>query len=345
MEGINVANDFSFLKELFGDSLFQGNQFFFFEDYEVVSLDNVEMFLSMFRMSNQINSYVEYGYFRVINNKFLLIIDDFKRKLKSVFLNFIIPYRKEVLSKDYFASLFVLYNIVLIFSPEFSTIYNIKKEIISHLQLNRDFPNFNQLIISEYIFINLLNKKYRKSCVSWDYRKYLAKIIYTEQCISECYNYISTERKDSIYELNHIYEQKNKTLFNIFLDKSSDISLYNDIEKFFSIECLLLNDINDFSPRNYYLWNYIIFLFNRLIHSNPSFYNIFSTFIFSVFVQNPLDYSAFSFIVNNMVKIKFNKNTIMKLIEYFNLISNSKIDKKGYIKDTISTMLNNFEYY
>jgi hypothetical protein len=344
MEGKNVSNDFSFLKELFGDSLFKGNQFFFFEDYEVISLDNVEMFLSMFRMSNQVNSYVEYGYFRVINNKFILIIDDFKRKLKSIFLNFIIPNRKEVLSRDYFASLFVLYNIVLIFSPEFSTIYNIKKEIISHLHLYREFHSFNQLIISEYIFINLLNKKYRKSCVSWDYRKFLAKFIYTEHCIDDCYNTISTERKDSIYELNHIYEQKNKTLISIFLDTSLDISPYNNIEKYFKIECLLLNDINDFSPRNYYLWNYIIFLFNRLIHSNPSFHNIFSTFIFSIFVQNPLDYSAFSFIVNSLVRINFDKLSVTKLIEYFNMISNSKIGNKGYLKDTISIMLNKFKY-
>ena len=335
MEDISITRDISLLKDIFGKQLIKNNHLFYFEDFEVISRENVDMFVMMFEMENKVETIYEFGYFRIINHKFILIIEDFSKLIKKIFHEFLIPNRKEILQNEtQFNSFFLLMNVLLVFSPEFTTIYNVKKEILMILFEKKDFQDFNKIIVSEFLFTNLINKKFRKSSISWEYRKFLSKFIY--QNSSEIYNEIFIKVKSNIGEMKNKYEIKNSSLLEIFLSKGFNPSGKTN---FIQIDLMLLSEINDLDHRNYYLWNYLIFLYRNYISNLNCFQNYFFSFIFSFISQNNLDYSAFSFIHNFLFKAEIDKTITLNLIRYLQLIENCH-HKGPYLKMIINQLKN-----
>ena len=110
----------------------------------------------------------------VINTKFLLIS---KRDLKTIFpkiYNFLLWFSKNIKSVksfifSYIKELLSLINLVLLFNDNI-TFYSLKKKILLLDIINKDNKD---ILINEYFFTCMSNKKLRKSAISWDYKYFL----------------------------------------------------------------------------------------------------------------------------------------------------------------------------
>ena len=145
-------------------------------------------------------------------------------------------------------------KILLILNGENYTSLNIVREIyqITNI-LNPDdiLDHFQQ----EIAFISLVNLKFRKSCISWGYRKYI---------IENIINKLMGEEEIIIIELN------NRILTHEDLDKilCTDDEANINPNKIQNMSTLILNELhffhkcNEHSPRNYYAWQHLGYIFS-----------------------------------------------------------------------------------
>jgi len=140
-------------------------------------------------------------------------------------------------------------NGILLINGEHNTAMNIKREIFL---LKNCCENMHSTkiknTISELEFISLINLKFRKSDISWSFRKMLIRIL--------------LENKEIYYEN---YNEKNK-LFEeniLFSEKYSFIDIIKN-EQYF------LNKNSRKQPRNYLIHEYRLFLYENYISKNKN---------------------------------------------------------------------------
>jgi hypothetical protein len=276
--------------------------------------DEIEYYLELFKLEIQ-NININKGSFSVkVNDKFLIIKEIFKTNLKEFCQKFLLKIRnitKIDSNKDYditsedFLKLFLFLNFILFFSPEFYTIYNMKKEILKKISFREKEKLLKDYIISDFKFVNFINSLNRKCSISWEYRLYL---------VQKFPHFLQdgTNEKFLILKNLKVYLE----IFFIPIEKVRKI-LINDLES--------IDSINEKEKRNYHLWKYIVHIFN-LYSDNP----IDSLFILSFciynFLKDTLDYSAYSAVTNYYKKLK-------PII----------IDKSGYnLKVYVGDLINTF---
>jgi len=357
-----------------------------FEDYQVTSEDNYEMLISMLELElGKIITVVKFKYLCLINNKYLIIFEDFKKELKGIFKT-VMKIREEeikIISFDKLREINVLLNLVLIFSPDCYTIYNIKKELIKQILLLNQIKSDNNndiiiLFLNDFKFINLINLKFRKSNISWNYREHI---------INNIFNFVGSNgngngqyKQDKLTDLTKLdilmkyseeilnlssevklYLDYHHSFLNLFgintnsvnntnmignnnnnnNNNNSEKDIYDKdnlslfITNFTFLDFFLMNNINNNSARNYYLWNHLIFL-NKLLNKDTKFglknfshKDICLSFALDIFSKNPLDYSSFSFLNNYYDKVKI--KTHEDIIKYITSLKKIHIEENKII--------------
>jgi hypothetical protein len=275
----------------------------------------LESFLELFTLENKIVS-LKRGIFSInINERYLIIMESFKLSIKQCVKEFILKIRKNIssLNHDEKYNISTFSNFILYFYPEFYTLYNIKKEIFQNLEIKE----LDSFIMSELLFINIINEKYRQASISWDYRLFLFS------------NYSKI-----IQNKYQLYVEKDK--FSKFLKHMDNLSLYFDNIASFSEEdnlylweLSMINSINEKGKRNYQLWKYLIHL-TKLITNKFLIFN----FVLYLFLSDPLDYSAYSY-------LKTFSKEILKTVKL------KKIELQYYFEKLLTTLIdeNNNKYF
>ena len=258
----------------------------------------------------------------VINTKFLLIS---KRDLKTIFpkiYNFLLWFSKNIKSVksfifSYIKELLSLINLVLLFNDNI-TFYSLKKKILLLDIINKDNKD---ILINEYFFTCMSNKKLRKSAISWDYKYFL---------FDNFKNDILTEEKSDKTNSEYIYNLLKDELDILGLKKEiivDNIFIQNDLK--------IINEINNVQSRNCHMWAYLRKVYNKV---NKEEKILILLYAFLILRKCSFDYSAFSFIVNSKKNMPLKKEQIEKLI--------SEIKKASIIKyDEHKCYIDNLENY
>lgn len=303
------------------------------EEYIVTSEEELDCLIMMLGMECPIEDIVKGRFSYKINNKYLIILNSFQKGIKHYYRDFILKIRSDIQKNSipfkYLVEVNNFINFILVFSPEFYTLYNIKKEIMISLQsrnmdnlISIDTNTFSNHCLSEFLFINLINEKNRKCSISWDYRFFLIKNFSKYMLLSE-EKILNNDRVNKL----------TKILDNYLLLFNTEITNPLLVYDLSSIE-----NINEKDKRNYHMWKYIIILYNHYDNYNDRVL----IFIFCLynFVIDPLDHSAYSnsvyiyakylkALVSDELKTKLKKYLIdlltlykdkMNTIYYLNLI-------------------------
>ena len=269
----------------------------------------------------------------LINNKFLLIakMNELINIFKTIY-NFLLSISKDLKSQKNFIlsnirELISLINLVLLFNDNI-TFYSLKKKILL-LVINKDNNSglenkkLNQIILSEYYFACTINKKYRKSAISWDYKYFLfcnfKKDIFSNENIDSKEFIILNLLKN---ELNIVGIKKDELYKYLFILK--------DLE--------MINEINIIQSRNFHLWTYLRKIYNKMSKPEKIIIILFS---FYVLRKCSFDYSAFSFLVNSKSNIPLEKDKIKEIIKEMKKSSIIKYDDhKNYIDNLDNYIFN-----
>lgn len=298
------------------------------EDIIVCKDDEINFYLELIKLETQ-NIYITEGNFTLkVNDKLLIIKENFKKNLKEYCTQFLMKirnitkidnrsgtpgnqYMNEITSED-LLKLFFFMNFILFFSPEFYTIYKMKKEILKKISSRGHEKLLLDNIISEFKFVNFINASNRKCSVSWEYRLYLVKNY--PHCLIETED---INEKFSILENLKLYIE----IFEIHLDKIG-ILLIKDLQS--------LDFINEKEKRNYHLWKYLVHIFNLYMYSNMESLLILSFCIYN-FLKDTLDYSAFSAMTNfyNKLKQVITEKSADDLRKYIHKLINALPEKKN----------------
>ena len=260
------------------------------------------------------------GYFSIIiNEKFLLIS---KRDLNIIFskiYKFLLFITKNLDSFKqfifvYIKELFSLINLVLLFNDNI-TFYSLKKKILL-LNVNKDYINtIKDILLNEYYFTCLTNKKLRKSAISWDYKYFL---------FDNFKNNIFTKENFKKNNSEYIFDLLKNELVILGLGKEiifDNIFIQNDLK--------IINEINIFQSRNCHMWAYLRKVYNKITKEEKI---IIILYAFIILRKCNFDYSAFSFIVNSKKNMPLNKEQIEKLISEIKKVSIIKYDDhRSYI--------------
>ena len=286
------------------------NNLFMIEDFIILeSLEECNNIISEIfnneeeeKINNQSN-----GKFTIlINNKFLLIAK--KNELLTIFktiYNFLLLLSKNISSQKTFIFLYIkelisLINLVLLFNDNI-TFYSLKKKILL-LIINNDnkINNFNDILLCEYYFTCITNKKCRKSGISWDYKYFLFLHFKNEIFIKEKEN-------------NNI--KNNKHILNLLKNELNIIGIEEELLNnyvFILKDLEIINEINTVQSRNCHMWAYLRKVYNE---ENKEGKILIILFAFLTLRKCCFDYSAFSFIVNSKNNIPLNKEQIKALIK------------------------------
>ncbi len=167
------------------------------EEFVIIEENEKDLYINMLKLSQEIDT-IEYGNYSIsINNKFFICFKSFEKKIKNIFLNILKKFEKEILCNDnvlFLKDISLICKFILIFIPEFITVYNIKLKLLEKIEEILHKKNFDKIDTSNKIevyykeyfllllenlkFINLISFANRKCCYSWFYRKnILSKII------------------------------------------------------------------------------------------------------------------------------------------------------------------------
>jgi hypothetical protein len=281
---LNILTQFS---ELFEDN----KNLLRIEELIVINKDELDQFIQMFELENKIEE-INKGNFSIqLNGKYTILFDNFKFQLKNISKNFLLkirPFVKDICNtnndnSNKITPLLSFMNFILVFSPEYYTLYNMKKEILIN---TNNIPD--EYLLSEFLFVNIINERNRKCSISWEYRYFLMKNF--KEKLNEI---ISNKYEDKVNSFLH----KIKNYLKYFKSDFSE----NKLMRIMLLDLYLVYNINEKEKRNYHLWKYIVHIFNLY----PSLEEKTVLYIFCLlnFINNPLDYSAFSTLINIHLKI------------------------------------------
>ena len=334
--------------------LFEDNKnIFLVEEVIICNKDDLGLFLDMFKLESKIDEISQGNFSTKVNNKYSVVFDCFKFELRDVVRNFLFPLKK-CLSNifkffecnsdssvyEYLKNVVIFVNFVLLFSPEFSTLYNLKKQIFCEI-ISKNV-NCEDLIFSEFLFVNILNEKFRKCSISWDYRYFLTKNFYSKISLT------SPLFRKYLEEIFEKFTNKFNNVLEIFRNKFTLKSFIEDYDHrcVLFLDLYFIDKLNDIEKRNYHLWKYIVHLFD-LFSQDCSKHLSETVFIFSFclynFLKNTLDYSAYSNLINFHKKLKshFTREEFDKLKLYLITIKSFIVEneKKKYLNIYIDKIL------
>ena len=287
------------------------NNIFMIEDY--IILENLEecntIISEIFNSEGEKIINQNNGAFSIlINNKFLLIAkkDELITIFKTIY-HFLLFISKNIDSQKIFIltnlkEILSLINLVLLFNDNI-TFYALKKKIFllvtNKINNNDIIKNLNLIILSEYHFTCITNKKCRKSSISWDYKYFL---------FHNFKNDIFFKEKNNEYNSEYI-------IFNLLKNELNIIGInkfifYNNL--FILKDLEIINEININQSRNCHMWAYLRKVYNE---ENKEGKILIILFAFLTLRKCCFDYSAFSFIVNSKNNIPLNKEQIKTLIK------------------------------
>jgi hypothetical protein len=260
-----------------------------------------------------------------INKKYTIIDNSFQINIRKYCREFLFKIKDhfELLNNDNLIDIFKFSSFILLFCPEFSTIYNIKKNIIKILATRFCDDLLYANAFSDFLFINFINEKFRKCSISWDYRLFLIK---------ELHGFIEM-RINSLRSCNdnrvfYDVEKEFKNFAGILDLQKSNTSLLFDLK--------LIQDINEKEKRNYHLWKYLLMRFN--IFDKISDKRLLFSFALNCLSKDPLDYSAFSNIKFILQHLELESSQKIQLKNYFSSLSIlfSRDDQLKYIDKLIA---------
>lgn len=330
----------------------------FVEEVIVSHKDDIDMYLDMFRLETKIEK-IEKGNFTMrINDKYLIVYDSLKYEMKEIVRNFLFKLKhhmdKKILNLlnieelerdgvfDYLKNIVTFVNFILLFSPEFSTMYNLKKRILSEM-IHKKY-SCDDLIFSEFSFVNILNEKFRKCSISWDYRFFLLKNIISQ----EDKNYLDKFDIDIEKKVLSILTHLNPVLLIIRATGNIIDAKYLTLKmKFLLLDLFYVHKTNEQDKRNYHLWKYIVHIFNYFYSdksNNLSELILIYSICLVCFVKNTLDYSAYSNFINFHIKLKsyLTHEELKELKSYLINISSYTINENNskYLENIIKNYLN-----
>lgn len=370
---INNFSNFEYIKE------------YFLIDEPDSSVEAKNIFINNYLNHIKCNSYKEYEYYYIIDDNYFLIKAN-KSKKDELFKQ--ILQRKEEFKEaiqsnpkngdEFIKKLMNFMNFVYIPNAECITIINLKKLLLIRLF---DYSLYDYILMSEYLYIHLINISNRKCSLSWGYKEYLRDFI-LNMIKKSSYN-------DQIYNsIMNLYKNKYNIInLNSFIDKSflsiENINEYLLLEKdnerlygfiFILVEIQLAYEVNIKEKRNYFLWKYLNFYikdsqsYNNsekliIINNNQirlSFIRVFLLFSFyiSLFLKDIKDYSLFhlikSFLLLNAYKEKYESEIIILYRISYDLLSNMKFKLESncyvssnedfvYIQNLIDHLKNNID--
>ena len=310
------------------------NNIFMIQDFLI--LENLEecnkIILEIFNDKEEKITCQSNGSFSIlINKKFLLIAK--KNELISIFkiiYKFLLSITKNLNTIELFIlsnikELLSLINLVLFFNDNI-TFYSLKKKILLLLKNKHKDDikniNINEIILNEYNFTCITNKKCRKSAISWDYKYFIF-----HNFKNDIFNNINND--DFILNLLKneidIAGMKQENFCN-----SNNIYILKDLEK--------INEINITESRNCHMWAYLRKVYDEVNNEEKV---IILLYAFLTLKKCSFDYSAFSFIVNSRKNIPLNKAQIISLIEDMKKVTIIKYDEhKCYINDLDKFFIN-----
>lgn len=272
---------------------------------------------SIFEKEEKIKAKLFGNFTLKLNDKFLIITKSKLSFFPSLYKNIFLLNKNIILktcSDDFLQALLSLTNFMLLFAKDNPSIYNLKKKILYDLSGRGGVPS--SLVTSEYFFISLYNRNYRKSAMSWEYR-----IILTTKFGSALI--LEDISKENLNKLN-----KN-LLYSII--KKNDLCpsalVQTDIDN--------LNSVNEKESRNYHMWCYIIKLFlSRESNSDRLYIILYGIYLLG---KCPWDYSSYSFLVNHFEKCEVSKSEREAMCRFLEKSEevNRRNEHKSYISELV----------
>jgi hypothetical protein len=129
------------------------------KDFIIINEKELDDYITLMR--NEINNISKATYTISINSNYLIILHKIKEQYKPL-KQFFLEFKKIIIDLNELDKFNInaLINLVLIISPEFYTLYNIKRQIATDKN-------------AEFTFINTINNNNRKCSISWNYRLHL----------------------------------------------------------------------------------------------------------------------------------------------------------------------------
>ena len=262
----------------------------------------------------------------LIDKKYLLIAKNNSLKNNfGVIYSFLLSISKNIQKNENFLisnikEIFSLINLVLIFNDNIS-FYSLKKKILI-LIIKNSQNNIDEIILNEYYFTCITNKKRRKSLISWDYKYFLYENFKNNIRLQK-------ENNNSFSILNTLKEELD------IIGIKEDIFYPNE---FILNDLEIINEINNIQSRNYHLWTYLKKVFDN---ENKEGKILIILYAFVTLRKCSFDYSAFSFIVNMKNKNPLTKEQLKLLIDNLKKSCIIKYDEhKCYIDDIDKFILN-----
>ena len=262
----------------------------------------------------------------LIDKKYLLIAKNNSLKNNfGVIYSFLLSLSKNIQKNENFLisnikEIFSLINLVLIFNDNIS-FYSLKKKILI-LIIKNSQNNIDEIILNEYYFTCITNKKCRKSLISWDYKYFLYENFKNNIRLQK-------ENNNSFSILNTLKEELD------IIGIKEDIFYPNE---FILNDLEIINEINNIQSRNYHLWTYLKKVFDN---ENKEGKILIILYAFVTLRKCSFDYSAFSFIVNMKNKNPLTKEQLKLLIDNLKKSCIIKYDEhKCYIDDIDKFILN-----
>ena len=262
----------------------------------------------------------------LIDKKYLLIAKNNSLKNNfGIIYSFLLSISKNIQKNENFLisnikEIFSLINLVLIFNDNIS-FYSLKKKILI-LIIKNSQNNIDEIILNEYYFTCITNKKRRKSLISWDYKYFLYENFKNNIRLQK-------ENNNSFSILNTLKEELDVIGIKEDIFYPNEFIL-NDLE--------IINEINNIQSRNYHLWTYLRKVFDN---ENKEGKILIILYAFVTLRKCSFDYSAFSFIVNMKNKNPLTKEQLKLLIGNLKKSCIIKYDEhKCYIDDIDKFILN-----
>jgi len=158
------------------------------EEFVIVEESEKDLYIEMLKLSQEIFS-INFGCYTIsINNKFLICFRSFQREIKNTFLKCLKHNETKILEESdvkILKSVKEICKLILLFIPEFITVYNLIIKIINKIhditfkkeleiyKFEEEEKSFFILLLENFKFINLINMQNRKCCYSWFFRKEL----------------------------------------------------------------------------------------------------------------------------------------------------------------------------
>lgn len=290
-----------------------------FDDIIIIEEAELDMIINMLSLEKEINKIERTTHYVKINDKYLVILTSIGMLIKSIWRNFLCPLNKILrdhdknkgelltflkefhieLNSTFFIQLDNLCNVILLFTPDFYSIYNIKRRISTcHIFDIRQ-------IINDYYIINVINTNNRKCSISWNYRLYLVTTYKGELA-----NHLGKIHSCDIRK----FQTKLETISQLFLT-GDDREEYDTLLLY---DLFLVDIINEKEKRNYHLWKYTMNLYHH--YQNKTAQGIILSFCLFNFINNSTDYSAYSNIRNTLTS--YNKEKLKAYL--IHLLDNGK---------------------